>query len=179
MVFKFLFTNLFKRKVTSLIILNIINRKCVQFFLTIAKIFLRTIFVLISAFSHKINISIINILALRFFRISHFSITHKYRDFSNSRNNAETFTWYIVLICTHISLIRAVVNRRERRWRLNYYHDMHREYLIDERVIHVCMCTSLAARTIGQSPPVGTIKPELICVFVNPHRIPKRRSAGS
>lgn len=94
------------------------------------------------------------------------------RDFSNSRDSAETFAWCIVLICTRIfhRPIRSR-GRRERRWRLNYYHDMHREYLIEGVIrVHVYVL-SRGERTIGQSPPpVGTIKPELICVFVNPHR---------
>lgn len=72
------------------------------------------------------------------------------------------------------------VGRRERRWQLNYYRDMHWEYLIEEH--ESCACTlacvyasraytSFVTGMIGQSPPpVGTIKPELIHVFVNLHR---------
>lgn len=97
--------------------------------------------------------------------------------------------------CTYFTGVeyRAAVGRRERRWQLNYYRDMHREYLIGERErscarVHrfacvyvrvACAHTRPAAGTIGQSlPPVGTIKPELIRVFVNPRRT-EVRTAGS
>lgn len=55
---------------------------------------------------------------------------------------------------------RAAVGRRERRWQLNYYRDMHREYLIGERgsCVRALMCVYVACTHGGNDRPIAAAR---------------------